>query len=53
MSTFDELSEENSDLINNFRPTQPLNGRAVYDMDTTSSQVGSVKLIEKPEKQSG
>ena len=40
MSTFDELSEANGDLINNFRPTQPLNGRAVYDMDTTSSQVG-------------
>ena len=39
MSTFDELAKENSDLINNFRPTQPLNGRAVYDMDCTS-QVG-------------
>ena len=36
MSTFDELAKENSDLINNFRPTQPLNGRIVYDMDCTS-----------------
>ena len=41
MSTFDALAEENSDLVNNFRPTQPLNGRIVYDMDTTM-QVGSV-----------
>ena len=46
MSAFDDLTEENSDLINNFRPTQPLNGRIVYDMDTTQ-QVGS--LNENPE----
>ena len=40
MTAFRELTQENSYLINNFRPAQPLNGRVVYEMDTTP-QVGS------------
>ena len=40
MAAFRDLTQENKDLINNFRPPQPLNGRIVYDMDSTP-QVGS------------
>ena len=42
-STFDDLAEE-YDLDDIIRSTKPLNGRTVYDMDTTS-QVISLKDI--------
>ena len=35
MAAFRELTQENKYLVNNFRPAQPLNGRVVYDMDST------------------
>ena len=43
MAAFRALARGNEYLIDNFRPAQPLNGRQVYDMDTTP-QVSQLKL---------
>jgi len=40
MTTFRDLTQENEYLMNNFRPAQPLNGRIVYDMDSTPQTTG-------------
>jgi hypothetical protein len=41
MAKFRLLSDLNPHLINNYRPTQRMNGRMVYDMDSSRSSGSS------------